>query len=68
MYHITLISFPVQLKYLNPNKDLKSKETKLWCTNPIECLFLGRYTIFNFETFKTEEKVILKNHFKNKLS
>ena len=54
------------MKYLNPNNKLKEKETRFWCNNPIECIFMGRYTIFNFETFKTEEKIILKNHFKNK--
>lgn len=54
------------MKHLTPNKSLKHKETKIWCNNPIDNLFIGRYIIFNFDTFKVEEQMVLKNHFKNK--
>ena len=60
-YHMYLL-----LKHLNPNIDFKHKETKIWSNNPIANLFFDRYLIFNFDSFKIEEKVILENHFKNK--
>ncbi len=54
------------MKHLNPNDELSCKETRFWCKNPIESIFMGRYTIYDFETFKVEEKKVLKNHFANK--
>jgi hypothetical protein len=52
-------------KYLNPNSSLKIKETKIFTYNPIENLFIGKNTVFNLDTFKVSEEVVLDKYFKN---
>ena len=53
------------LKHLNPNNNLKNRITKFWTKEPILSLFDGRNTVFDFETFKVQEEVILNSHYKN---
>lgn len=60
-YHVFLLS-----KYLNPNSSLKNKVTKFWNYSPLNNLFNGKNTIYDFESFKVEEMQILKMHFEKK--
>lgn len=58
--------FFLLMKHLNPNDKLSCKETRFWCKNPIESIFMGKYMVYDFNTFKIEEKKILKKYFENK--
>lgn len=51
------------VKHLNPNNKLKNKITKFWTKNPLLCLYDGKNTVYDFETFKVKEEVILKKYF-----
>ena len=57
-YHAFLL-----MKYLNPNPNLKERETIFFTDNPVNSLFNGKNTIFNFKTFKVKEEVVLKKYF-----
>lgn len=52
-------------KYLKPNSKLKEKTTRFWTYNPLNSLFKGYNTTFDYDSFKVNERVLLEKHFKS---
>lgn len=51
-------------KYLKPNDKFKEKTTRFWTYNPLNSLFKGYNTTFDYDSFKVSEKTLLEKHFK----